>query len=308
MRSARPLIALGLIFAALVAIAVGVRIIGRPTAVSANPLGGVDESHIIKIAIENPQGKCTLERRQSQWTLVDPVIDVASDDNVDRLVGVLTQFKVGSVVSENDKHYAEFELVPGSDARVQVWLQGRDKPALDMHIGKVVTSYDSAYVRFEGRKEVRAAQGIMPFIFRKPPEEYRSLRLLPKDVADARSLSIQDSKGTLRLSKGAAGWTNDAGVQVSTGNVTSLISILSSWYGSGFASTLESAQTGLGNPTVTITVATSGATRSVSFGNKVPTAPGKPEERYARVEGRDAVFRVPENAFSEMMAAVKKLR
>jgi len=66
-----------------------------------------------------------------------------------------------------------------------------------------------------------------------------------------------------------------------------------------------------GNPKVGYFVyrTTPGATRSVSFGDKVPKAGADgAEERYARIEGREAVLRVAENTYGEFVAFLKKLR
>ena len=288
MPAGRKIIFLAGILAALVAAGVWLNRAGRPGAESWKPLAVVKPEAIRRVEFDRTDGNLVLERAEDQWRLASPVEDRAEPAAVDRLLDTVTNFELGSVVSENPERYRTFELDEGAARRIRVFVTDSEEPALDGFIGKAAPVMMTSYFRFADRAPVYIAKDLPRYLVDAPPDDFRLRTLLPVDWDAVDAISVRAPGRDFELAFSSPAWTAAGGTTVDSGWVDLLKIRLKSLR----AARLESApagKTGLDKPVYVVEVSAANRTETGRLGGKT-TGNGGTEFRYARTDGREAIL------------------
>lgn len=200
----RQLKLLGAALLALVgALAALQRFQGRRAA--AETLWKGDPNSISKLVLESASGRVALARKESRWWVQEPLDFPADATALDELVSKLPKARLSPVLSSRPEKHPLFEVDASSAVRLTVY-DGKPEPSLDVRIGKSGTRFDSVYVRFEGRDEVREAAGLSRYQLERKPKEWLDRTLVSVKSDDIEALAVSSSSGTLRFERRDDGW------------------------------------------------------------------------------------------------------
>ena len=300
---ARKLGLLAFLLLLLAVAAVIVRQTARPSARGRNPLADVQPEAISRVIVENRAGRVVLERADGSWNVAEPFSDAASPQQVGRMVSALRDFAVSSVVSENPGRHEQFEVNEGSATRIQVFVTGKEKPALDGYIGKTVTGADTVYFRFAGQQPVRLGRNLPKWMFEREPREFREPRVLPVPSTAAVSVRVEGSGVNVHAVRSTDTWTlAGSTVSLSGETVSSLLSALDGWYARDFFPQAP-ADPGFNEPVLMVSIETPEANAVATVGRTVPAGGA----RFANTKGRETVMSIGEESVDEVLAKATAL-
>lgn len=110
----------------------------------------VDSAAIRKVRIETPARTIELTRENGRW-MVDNY--PASASHIKRMLGSLSDIRVGRFVSDKPARHAAFELTDGTAMKVTVSHHGQDET---VYLGKQGASFSSVFIRKDGEDDVYA--------------------------------------------------------------------------------------------------------------------------------------------------------
>ena len=309
MTGRRSVVALAAVFVAAAALAGYFLLRGRTSAEGRNPLAGVSPAEIQRLELERLGARAVLVRGEERWNVEEPFQDWADPQAVDRALETLTEFAVGSIVSENPERYDQFEVSETSATRVRVFVDGREKPVLDGYVGKPVAGLRTAYFRFADAKPVHLARNLEPWALSKDPGSFRAAKALSLQRDSVVSLRVEMAgEETLELIKSSNTWLR-AGSDVvpEPAAVDELLTAVDAWYAAGFPDVgAEAPAAGLDRPYLKIRLETPSESAVLNVGDLVPEG-GANGARYARLEGRNAVFTLLEDAVREVRSAAGRI-
>jgi hypothetical protein len=309
----RKLGVLSLVFIALLGVGAYLWMFGKPSAPRENPLKKVDMSKISRLVITNAGVTTRLEKQNGVWNITAPIPDVADPSIPKDILGSLEDFTLGSVVSENPSRYGEFQLDPAGAARIDAYLEGREKPVLSGFVGKTSNGYENCYFRFaESSGPVYLANGLQQFQFRRDAGSFRWTSLLGLPSDEPTHLHLVSGQKSWDLSRSSNTWTTSSGKTISPEQIFGLIKNIRDLNASSFGSGTET-PAALGfdapaTPYLVLSVDDNGVSTVLTVGKPTPTTmPHQLPSRYARSSHRSAVFIVQEAVVKQLVDAFSKL-
>jgi Domain of unknown function (DUF4340) len=281
---------------------------GTPSVKTVQPLEKTDVSTMVKVVIDQPDSSYTLEKKNDQWMIVSPLVDVADPQNMTRLLEMLHNFSVGSIISESPSRYDNFHVSSGTAVRVRVYVQGAEAPVLDGYMGKEATTPRECYFRFEGKTPVYIAADMRTYVLREPVHDYRMRKFLPIPVTTASKVFINTEKSSLDVSRSSATWTNNVTQQeIPADWVQGLLGKLDAFQVSDFGIGNEpAAAIGFTKPILNVMVETSSGSAKALVGALLPKQNNQPSTtRYALLEGRQAILIVADATVQEILTLLK---
>jgi hypothetical protein len=306
-KSTRPLLILTGIIMALGALALWVSHRATPGMDAKRPLIMVPFDEIHKVVIDKPAEKIVLEKEPAGWMLKEPLIDSADRDTVDRFLGSMTSFTVGSLVSEKKDRHSTFEVQDEGGTRVTIYRKGEEKPVLDAHVGKQALGYTSSYYRPAGQDNVYIADNLPNWLMAQALTDYRNRELVPFS-GDATALSIRSGKSSWTFSRSSDTWSM-AGATTTIDNawIRSLFSAVGELRAEDFSVGLEPGlKPGFENPRMEVEIQSTSGTVKATIGGK-----GKnrfsPDTEYlfGRTEGRETLLIIAKRNVDAVLSQLK---
>jgi hypothetical protein len=308
----RKLQFLSLALVILLGVGVYLWLFGRPAAPSENPLKKTPIDKMSKIVIKNVYGTTRLEKQNDQWRMVSPVKDLVDPTVPADIINALQRFTLGSIVSENPSHYAEFQLDAPQATHVEVYLEGKPNPSFAGFIGKTGT-YNNCYFRFDvSSGPVYIANNLSEYQFRREPDTMRLTSLLNLPEAEPTHVRLTSGKQVWDISRSSHTWKTTSGAVIEKGMSDALISNLRALSADGFApDQTPPAQTGLAAPAtpyVVLSVDTDNKPVVLTVGKVAPEKfAHAPVTRYAQATNRPVIFTTQEIPFKTLIELFAKL-
>ena len=301
--SRSTLAALGAVLVLLLGAVVWVGRARRPVKPEGTALSTVRADQIVQMGLAVNGATTTLKIIDGEWRIVTPFEDRANAEAMDRLVSVMKDVQVGTVISENPARHAQFEVNDASATRLQVFVKGKDAPELDYWVGKEATDPASCFVRVPGSNEVRTAEGLPASLLLKSPELFRSPDVSPIHPDLITALTV---KGALELTvandKGA--WVNDVTKRIVAEELRhGIAAAMTAWRAETYAVIVPTGQ-GFDKPFLTIEERAGERTATIVVGGPA-TAVGH-TARFVRSSDRPAILVVDDKLTQAVIEALKK--
>ncbi len=150
---------------------------GKETSYSeANFSLSVDSASIVKVQIERAGGKSvTLENQGGKWMVTVPIKYPANLVNIGPILGGMSHFKVGSLVSSNP---AKQEVYQVDSSGTKLTVTDRAGKMTSLIVGKMGPSYDEIYFRKDGSNDVYLGTGINAFSINQEVREWRDKTIM----------------------------------------------------------------------------------------------------------------------------------
>ena len=202
-------------------------------------------------------GVLTLARQAGGWRVDDLGGFPANGQKVDDLLEDLEQLTVRRPVVSSDRYHAAFKV--GEDeyeARVRLWEESTDEPAIDLIVGSS-PNFRSSHVRLAGEDAVYEVRGLSPYDLRPDSANWIDKNLVDTDETRVIGLSLTNESGSFELEKQEGVWkvlspAAAAGQELDAEKADALIRAVSSIRLSGGAGPLDEAAHGLARPAATL--------------------------------------------------------
>jgi hypothetical protein len=306
----RKLFTFGLLFLGLAAVSLFLIYKGRPKEASEPLLLSSGPEKISKVVILEPSRSVTLEKINEAWYVTQPTKDIADPEMVGELLGSLTSFTVGTVISENKEKYSSFELTPEQATHVTVFESGKEKPVLDAYVGKQAVSYGTSYFRYAEKDPVYIAENLPNWVLIKPADEYRQRVFLPAKKEQIKKIDIDFGSQSVSFSQTGSTWTQTSDGQILDSTVIGgLVDKALALRIAHFPAVEAGQKFGFEKPYMKFSVESASGTLQAVIGDKKVAKKGEPDlgMRYARLEGREALLALPIAPIDELATALKGL-
>lgn len=237
----------------------------------------------VKLRVEGPRSRVTLEKKGGDWRVIDPVDWPADRGAVTRLLDGLGSLAPEAEVTARAESHSQYELDERA-VRVQAWAEGASEP-FEVRLGKTAGFTDRAYARFAG-PPVYLVAGLSREAVDLSSSSWRDRNLL----ADAEILSVEAARGGRRftVAKSSEGWTVD-GRPADPAKAADFLSVFRNLSADVLVDRPGAADLkdyGLDKPEATFTV-------SFSAGAPVVLSFGRGDPRPVKKGGEDTLFLVP---------------
>lgn len=251
----------------------------------------IKKEQLTEVEIVRPsQPPIVIAKQGETWALVKPVAAKADMAAVDQVIEKLTTLEVSGVTATRKENHARLQV--DAEKAIRVKAKGGDKVLLDLYLG--LSKGGNTMLRVEGKDTVLGAKGGLRFAFDKEAKQFRDRVITDVDTAEVTAMVVESPKGVFKFDKADKAWTQAAKekpiTDFSDAKVQSLASTLLRLRAADFADegmTAEAAGFGPLNGKVTFTVKT-GAPVVLELGK----AHENGREYYARVTGKDTIFRI----------------
>ncbi|MCX5787140.1 MAG: DUF4340 domain-containing protein [Elusimicrobia bacterium] len=160
---------LAAVLAVLVALTLAAALWTRPSKPAALvPATLADDA--VRLALDGPAGKVTLERQKSGWTMVGST-QAADGSLVQDVLGKLSKATLSGPVTEDPERYGLFGFAASSATRVKI-DSAKAAAALEFYVGRDGPDYPSAFVRVAGQTGVFELSGVSAFELTRAPGEW----------------------------------------------------------------------------------------------------------------------------------------
>lgn len=157
---------------------------------------------VSRVEILRGRGRLTLQKKEGTWWMTDPISDLASATETDRLVGQLTGIRAKEFLHGN-ADLASMGLNPPL-YRVTI-TAGKEAPA-SVDFGATRADGNSLYARREG--QVMAVDGEIAEELSKEAEAYRSTSAVAFNRGDVTGVEASFGSSTFALAQKDGGWTS----------------------------------------------------------------------------------------------------
>jgi len=295
--------ALGAVLVILLGAAVWVGRADRPAPLESTPLANIPSDRIVGLELSVNGATTTLRKVNGDWRVVAPFDDRAFEEAVLRLLVMLKDIRIGSVVSENPARFSQFEVDDARATRFQVYIQGQEGPALDYWVGKQASNPESCFVRVPNSGQVRTADGFPVSLLLKSPELFRSPLVSPFQPQDITQIY---AKGALELTivEATGTWRNLGTGRIIPEDLRQEIARgIQGWRTEVFALNEPTGQ-GFEKPYLTLELKRGGTEAAIIVGGP---AAGQPKaSRYVRTSDRSAILIVEDVLTQAVIDRLKK--
>jgi hypothetical protein len=259
------------VFLALALASIVLLMKGKPTVKDVNPLRDQDTEHVGKLHLQDNQFSVTLEKNGDVWAITSPVVDSADVDMVRRVLSVLKNFKMGSVISEKKDKHDSFQVDVDQALSAKVFIGIQEKPKLDILIGKEAGSFGSAYVRFPDSDAVHIAQNFPTVTLPRAVDSYRAKKIFSTASVDIGTITVRIDKSTFVFQRSSDTWVRGDGETIDSSWMELLINKLTALQSFQFVSAAEITEDiGLNNPFLDIVVTSAAGSEHAVISRVVP--------------------------------------
>ena len=191
-----------------------------------------DPDSTTKIELEHPGRRVVLERRESQWTMTEPVEALADQRNVANLLDAVAGAEISRTLDDIE-NLPRFGLdVPSATIR----LFDKDQERTTLKLGKSTPVGGSVYVQRNDDTSVLLTSSSLVARIDQKAADLRDKTILSFDDRAVRSLTVRNPDGTVTIDKSGDGWmiSAPAEFEADTGAVTGVLTALKSMRATNF--------------------------------------------------------------------------
>lgn len=254
-------------------------------------LGGLS-ADASRIEILRGRGRLILTKKDGIWWMTEPIADLASPSEADRLVAQLTGARAKDFVHGNDD-LAAMGLNP---PLYRVTITAGKEPPASVDFGATRADGNSIYARREG--QIMTVDGEIVEELSKEAEAYRSTSAVAFNRGDVNAVEASFPDATFAVTRKDGGWTTSQGKPVLAGAADDLLSAILDLKGKSFLEEVEAKS--FAAPVATVTVRMkAGAPWTITLHPRTGVLAG-------RVSSRPGALLLDKDAASTIEAAFKK--
>lgn len=146
----------------------------------AGSLTETDSVSVDKIEINTPNFSLAMEKRGTEWFLIQPINYRANQIFVGQLIHQIKSIQVKGTISSKPEKHNVFQ-VDQSGTEVKVFENGAEKSSFVL--GKTASSYIESYARKSNSEDVLLVEGASSYMFNRPVKDWRdrSIYSTPKE-------------------------------------------------------------------------------------------------------------------------------
>lgn len=264
------------------------------------------------IELSDGEESLDLVRGEEGWTVAEAGGYPADEEKVRGLLDDLRALEVGRpVVSSSRYHGALGVAQDGPEARVRVWAETSEDPAVELLVG-TSPGYRRAHARLSGEDEVYEVEGLASYDLRPEPGAWVEKQLLDVPVEQVAGLALRNAKGAFALERAAEGWRVVGGPEesreIDEEALGSFLRAATSLTLAEPVGPVDEAAHGLADPAAVLTLslspaegagaASGGETVVIRVGGEVPD---ETSYRYATREGGGFTVKVWESSLTKLL-------
>jgi len=264
-----------------------------------------DRQKAAKILIEGKEKKTVLEKEGDHWVVTSEHSLPAEQGSADRILDVVTKISRKDVVSTNPAKQSIYQVDSSG-----IWVRIEDADGGDLAsfvVGKTGPDYTSTYVRKASSNEVILFPQYLHAIFERGSRPWEDLSLWHYDAGNVDQIEITRPDGKIVVSKDSAGtWylSEPESVECDNDRVSRIIRTLCYLRADEIVGRKS-------NGDVDFSSADSSAAFRLKGGNTERLVIGGMDEKkriLVMVDGRDAVYAIPEYKVKTIMAKLAELK
>lgn len=163
----------------------------------------VDSASVVRLSIERAGKALVVENVGGAWTITSHGNLAADPARVLEVVGGLSRFKPGSLVSSNPAKQSVFQVDSSGSL---VTLTGRSGAKQSIIIGKMGPSFSEVYFRMPGESNVYLGSGITTWSLEREVKDWRARTIFATPSEAVTALTISSGGRSREFRKDSAGW------------------------------------------------------------------------------------------------------
>jgi hypothetical protein len=203
-------------------------VLQKPGEQSANSSGAgflftIDSVSVDKIEIKAPASSLQLEKRGTDWFVVQPVQYRADQAKIGQLLHQVKNIELKNIVSNKPEKHSVFQ-VDQTGIQVTVYDKGSEKASFV--VGKMAAGYMESYIRKSNSNDVLIADGASSTIFDRPVKEWRDRTVFSAPKESIKEIRYQYGDTSFTLAFRDSSWfagNENAQPSVVEGIVSSLV-------------------------------------------------------------------------------------
>jgi hypothetical protein len=246
----------------------------------------------------------TLEQRDNQWVITQPVNTAADQTAVDALISGLTDARIERNLTASAEEIKSYGL---SEPAVTLEIKLKNGEMRRLKLGAKDFSGLSVYGQLDQAPDAVLLPASLLTSADKPLDDLRDRAVLGVSQYDLSALKLSNEHGQLTLAKQDANWMLKSPIEAAAdeSEVSSLLGEITSAKAVEFVSETadDPAKYGLHKPAITLTAQLpGGAERVLTIGSKTE------EHYFAKNSERPAVFKIPAALYDKLNAKPASLR
>lgn len=169
-----------------------------------------DLNQISYIQIVKPDIKIGLQKNEKGWSLLEPIQDVADNDNIEELIKILSTEKQISVVKESEAPITEIELREfGLDKpSIIFYLKDNLGHTKKVSVGSIKNFEGNSYVRLDDSNKIIIASPVWIAKSENQIIYYREKKLFRSSLVNINKINIKSVRDEFSLKKVGDKWTD----------------------------------------------------------------------------------------------------
>jgi len=195
----------------------------RMTSYTRTPVSfNVDSAAIVRLDIDRAGKRLTIEKIGGVWTITSNGNLRADPAAVNQVVGGLSRFQTGSLISDNPSKQGLFQ-VDSSGSEVSLTDRGGNKQTII--IGKMGPSFSEVYFRMPGSPEVYLGSGITTWSLNKEIRDWRDKTVFASPAENMTAVKIASGGKSREYTRDSTGWKSN-GENVPTETINPILTTL----------------------------------------------------------------------------------
>lgn len=185
----------------------------------------IDSALVDKIELKTQTTFIELEKRGTEWFVVQPIAYKADQANIERVIHQLKTMEIKTIISSKPEKHNVFQ-VDSTGLQVKVYKQGTEKEAFV--IGKMAESYSESYARKLHSNDVLLVEGAYSYMFNRPAKDWRDKTIFITPKENIKEIKYQYGDTTFTIALKDSVWmigTDKAQQSVIEGLISSLSNV-----------------------------------------------------------------------------------
>jgi LysM repeat protein len=199
----------------------------------------VDSASIVKIQIDQKAKSVAMENVGGKWMITSPIRYAADQAAIRQLLGGLSKFKVGSLISSNPEKQNLFQV---DSSGTKLLITDRSNKSVSIIVGKMGPSFSEVYFRVPSSKDVYLGEGLDTWTINKEVKEWRDKSILSAPAEAVKELTYTLANKEVQFQHDTSGWKS-GGKPVDAGTVTPALNQLANLHADDFIDTLMKIET-----------------------------------------------------------------
>jgi LysM repeat protein len=193
----------------------------------------IDSASVVKLEIQHAPKLILLENIGGKWMVTAPARYQADPSAVTRLIGGLSKFKVGSLISSNPEKQHLFQVDTGG---THIIVTERSGKTTNLIIGKMGPSFSEVYFRQPTSQDVYLGEGIDSWSVNKDLKEWRDKTIFAQPAEAIRAVTFVAEGKQHDFHRDSTGWKSGDKI-IETRDINPLLNTLANLRADDFVDT-----------------------------------------------------------------------